>query len=102
MSDAMKDIEAALFDLRQAFAKHKIPLPDVLEYSDSRKGYDASMRLRLASKQNANWVMDQSAKPYAEMSLAGYTVRFEARKVERPGTGAELDDGESGYIFRDK
>lgn len=99
MSEAMDDIQQALFRLRQAFAKHDIPLPDVLEYTDSRRGYEASMRLRLAASQNANWVMDQSAKPHVEMSLAGYTVRFEARHIERPGTGAQLDDGETGYTF---
>jgi hypothetical protein len=34
--------------------------------------------------------------------LAGFTMRMEARKIERPGTGVELDDGISGRMFRDK
>jgi len=102
MSDApnpIDDISIALFELRRAFAKHNIPAPDAIEYMQISKGYDAVMRLRLAASQSANWAMDATAKPWCEMSIAGFTIRFEARQIERPGTGLNLDDGESGYIF---
>lgn len=99
INTSIADIEMALFRLRQAFARHKIPLPDVLEYTDSRRGYEASMSLRLAARQHTNFAMDSSARPFIELSLAGFTVRFEARKIEHPGTGVELDDGETRHVF---
>lgn len=100
MSDAANDIATALMRLRQAFARHNIPCPDVLEWSDAGKAYKAIPALRHAVSQ-ATWTMDTASRPYGEMSLAGFTVRFEARKIERPGTGEELDDGISGRVFWD-
>lgn len=102
MSDVISDIGEALYRLRHAFMKHNIPVPDVLEYSDTGKAYDAMLPLRHAASHNATqWVMDYQAKPYAEMCLHGFTLRFEARKIERPGTGNELDNGVAGRVFRD-
>lgn len=101
--NVMEDIAAALYGLRRAFASHGIPCPDVMEYSDAKKAYEAMPALRhAASHLSTQWVMEPNAKPWAEMSLHGFTLRFEARKIERPGTGAELDDGVSGRVFRDK
>lgn len=101
MSDeATNDICTALMRLRQAFAMHNIPCPDVLEWSDAEKAYKAIPALRHAVS-HATWAMGQTGSPYGEMSLAGFTVRFEARKIERPGTGTELDDCISGRIFWD-
>lgn len=99
MNDVENDIGTALLRLRQAFAKHNIPCPDVLEYSDSAKAYKAMVPLRHGLGPAA-WGMTSSASPIGEASLAGFTLRFEVRKVEYPGTGQELDDGVSGRIFR--
>jgi hypothetical protein len=102
MTETINEIAQALYRLRVAFAKHGIPCPDVLEYSDTKKAYEAMAVLRReASYQSAQWAMDASAKPYAEMSIHGFTLRFEARQIERPGSGVELDDGVSGRIFLD-
>lgn len=101
MTEIENDIGTALMKLRNAFAKHSIPCPDVLEYSDQGKAYRAIPELRHALSHHV-WVMGKDAKPYGEASLAGFTLRMEAREVERPGTGVELDDGISGRIFQDK
>lgn len=100
MTDLENDIGTALMRLRTAFAKHGVPCPDVLEYSDQRKAYEAMVPLRHGLGPT-NWVMDGDANPFGEAMLAGFKLRMEARKIERPGTGAELDDGVSGRIFRD-
>lgn len=100
MDDVENDIGTALMRLRSAFAKHGIPCPDVLEYSDAAKAYEALPPLR-AALGPAFWVMDARAKPYGEASIAGFTMRFEARAIERPGSGSELDDGVSGRVFWD-
>jgi hypothetical protein len=103
MTDKLtQDVARALYGLRTAFAKHNIPCPDVLEYSDPQKAYQAIAPLRVSLSYNATqWVMTPDAKPWAEMSLEGFTVRFEPRKIERPGTGGELDNGIDGRIFYD-
>lgn len=101
MDDTINDIGTALMRLRAAFAKHNIPCPDVLEYSDQDKAYKAVSMLRRAVGP-AQWVMCEDAKPYGEACLAGFTLRMEARTIERPGSGQELDDGLSGRVFRDK
>lgn len=75
-------------------------MPDVLEYSQVSQAYDAMRKLRHCIGP-AHWVMEQSAKSYGEVSIAGFTLRFEARKIERPGTGTELDDGITGRIFEE-
>jgi hypothetical protein len=100
VTDLENDIGTALTRLRYAFAKHGVPCPDVLEYSDCRKGYDAMVRLRHGLGP-VNWVMDGDANPFGEAILVGFKLRTEARKIERPGTGEELDDGISGRVFRD-
>lgn len=103
MDDVLNDIGTALMRLRAAFAKHNIPCPDVLEYSDTDKAYPAFQALRRSTAaHDPNWVMDQTAKPYAESSLVGFTLRFEARSIERPGTGVELDDGVTARVFMDR
>lgn len=100
--EALQDIAEALYGLRRAFAKHGISCPDVLEYSDPSKAYEAVPWLRHALSHNATtWVMEPRANPWAEMCLHGFTLRFEARKIERPGTGVELDNGIDGRIFDD-
>lgn len=99
-NEAANDICTALMRLRQAFAMHNIPCPDVLEWSDAAKAYDAIPRLRSAMSQ-VTWAMDSKASSYGEMSLAGFTVRFEARRIEHPGTGDQLDDGISNRVFGD-
>ena len=103
MTDELtKDVSRALYALRTAFAKHNIPCPDVLEYSDPRKAYQAVIPLRKSLSYHATqWVMTPDAKPWAEMSLEGFTLRFEPRKIERPGVGVELDNGIDGRIIRD-
>ena len=101
MTEAENDIGTALMRLRQAFARHGIPCPDVLEYSDQEKAYRAMAPLRHALGPHV-WAMDASARSYGEAMLAGFTLRMEARKIERPGTGVDLDDGMSGRVFRDK
>ena len=98
MADLENDIGTALMRLRTAFAKHDVPCPDVLEYSDYRKGYDAMVKLRHGLGP-MDWVMDGDANPFGEAMLAGFKLRTEARKIERPGTGEELDDGVSGRIY---
>ena len=100
MTDVENDIGTALMRLRQAFAKHDIPCPDVLEYSDGAKAYKAMIPLR-HSIGPAHWGMTNKANPVGEVSLAGFSLRFEPRKIEYPGTGEELDDGVSGRVFRD-
>jgi len=99
MDDIENDIGTALIRLRQAFAKHKIPCPDILEYSDGAKAYKAIIPLRHGLGP-ANWGMMSSAAPVGEASLAGFTLRFEPKKVEYPRTGVELDNGISGRIFQ--
>lgn len=100
--DPISDIAEALYRLRRAFARHGIACPDVLEYSDPERACEAMPALRhAASNYTTTWAMDPAAKPWAEISLHGFTLRFEARKIERPGTGTELDDGVSGRVFRD-
>jgi len=89
-------------DERLAFAKHNIPAPDVLEYSDPAKIKKAMPALRNAASHNEmQWVMNAKAVPGAEMSIHGFALRFEARKLERPETGAELDGGVAGRDFYD-
>ncbi len=101
--DVIDDIGRALMGVRRAFTKHNLPCPDVLEYSDPKRAYEAMPALRHSASYHATqWAMDQAAKPWVEMSLYGFTLRFEARQIERPGTGAELDDGVSGRVFRDE
>lgn len=97
MSDISK-ITEALFRLRLAFQECDISPPDVLEYSDTDAGYDALHVLRglLDRDQSVQWVMDGTGQPYGEVVVAGFTLRFRPRMIERPGTGAELDDGSSG------
>lgn len=98
MDDIENDIGTALMRLRQAFARHRIPCPDVLEYSDGSKAYKAMIPLRHALGP-ANWGMMQSSGTVGEASLAGFSLRFEPRKIEYPGTGEQLDDGVSGRVF---
>jgi hypothetical protein len=100
MDDIENDIGTALMRLRQAFGKHGIPCPDVLEYSDGAKAYKAMAPLRHALGP-ANWGMTSASNPVGEVSLAGFSLRFEPRKIEYPGTGQQLDDGVSGRIFKD-
>lgn len=101
MGDIENDIGTALMKLRFAFRKHDIPAPDVLEYTNQKAAYDAISRLRRALGPTS-WAMTSDAQPYGEACVAGFTLRFEARLVERPGTGTELDDGISGRVWRDK
>lgn len=100
MNEIENDIGTALMRLRQVFARHHIPCPDVLGYSENEKAYDALIPLRHAIGPTF-WAMDMEALPLGEVSMAGFTLRFNAKKIERPGTGEELDDGVSGRIFRD-
>lgn len=101
MPHAAEDICTALIRVRAAFAKHNIPCPDILSYESQRKAYEGMRAVRMAIGPTI-WAMDQDAKPYGECALAGFTIRFEAQMIERPGTGAELDDGLSGRIFMDR
>jgi hypothetical protein len=43
--DAIQDIGVALNKLRQAFIKHKIPVPDELTWTDKRKRDEANLIL---------------------------------------------------------
>lgn len=98
MDEIENDIGTALMRLRAVFAKHKIPAPDVLEYSNQKAAYAAIPPLRHAIGPTC-WAMACDATPLGEVSLAGFTLRFQARQIERPGTGAELDDGITGRAF---
>ena len=75
--EIINDIGTALMNLRRAFMKHDISPPDTLEYSSIDEGYKSAMALRHAlgsAKGSANWVM---YKPYNNVVLAGFTLRFE-------------------------
>ena len=91
MTDLENDIGTALMDLRAAFAWHGVPCPDVLEYLDQAKGYEAAKTLR-KSLGPTLWAIGPDAKPWAEVSFAGFTIGFEAKFIERRGSGANLYD----------
>ncbi len=100
MTDMENEIGTALVRLRQVFAKHNLPCPDVLEYSDTTKAYQSLQALRHQTGPMA-WGMRSDASPVGELCLAGITLRFDPKYIERPGTGPELDDGVSGRVFPD-
>lgn len=100
MQEVENDIGTALMRLRQAFARHNIPCPDVLEYSNQEKAYAALAPLRHAIGP-ANWGMTPAANTLGEVSLAGFSLRFEPKSIEWPGTGEQLDDGVSGRVYKD-
>lgn len=100
MEEAHRDIGNALMQLRVAYAKHRIPCPDVFEYSDPEKACDALVMLRGMVGPNF-WVMDDKAARYGTVSICGFTMRFEPKHIEQPVTGLELYEGIFSRIFKD-
>lgn len=98
MTDLENDIGTAFMRLRAAFAKHNVPCPDFLHYEDTEKAYQALQALRRGLGP-VSWAMRPDGSPLGEVQIAGFTLQFAARSVERPGTGEELDDGISGRVF---
>jgi len=100
MKDMENKIGTALMRLRAAFAKYGVPCPDFLVYDDTAKAYRAMQMLRHGLGPAA-WGMRSDASPVGECVIGSFTIRFEPQTIERPGTGAELDDGVSRRVFFD-
>lgn len=99
MNDMENDIGTAIMRLRAAFARHRVPAPDFLEYEDAEKAEQARQMLRHALGPT-HWTMNQQASPFGEICFSGMTLRFEPKIMDR-GNGPELDDGIEGRVFYD-
>lgn len=69
-----EDITNALMDLRHAFAKHDLPVPDGLTYSDPGEACKALATLRKGISRQ-HWVSTYSANPTIGLRLCGLTIK---------------------------
>lgn len=100
MTDFENDIGTALMRLRAAFAKHDVPCPDLLQYSDPEKALEAIRHARHMLGPN-NWAMTKTGAAMGEYLIAGFSLLYKPQLIERPGTGMELDDGITYRVFSD-
>lgn len=82
MDDAIKEIGDALYRLRHAFDKHKLPVPDVLEWSSPEQGRKVEILLREHMHATGQYIMDASAGTARQATLHGFTVRYGATPFE--------------------
>ena len=100
MDDLTNDIGTAIMRLRNAFAKHNIPAPDILEWSDGKKGFDAAVALRRVLEAN-HYTLSASGDTKANALVAGMTLRWEPREMSYPSEDYRLHDGTDLRAYKD-
>lgn len=75
--DALNDICTAVANLRLAFRKHNIPVPDQLSYSDPLQARDAKMALYSIPVNTRSGLMSlriSQKSPHTELEIAGINL----------------------------